>query len=199
MLGHADEGLLHFDFLHPKKTVSVAKQRLRKAPMVAAVVALFAVAGVVGLAGITKGDRERFDTLGREIEDLRKRRGDNKKFLALVEDIEAFDGRQIVWVDALYDVLSLLPSNREMVLGQVDMDQGDARMTLKTRTKRADTPTDVMRKIEEFKGEGWHFKVSMGPQTAKKRERYPFSQELRIEIVLENGYGTPASKRRSRG
>lgn len=190
VLGYSEDGALHFDFLHPKKTVSVTQERLRKAPMVAAVAALFLAAAGVALGYYTKKPREKLAWLEEKIETLRSRRSANKEFLSTIEEVRAFDEGQLVWVDELYDVISLLPENDELLVRHVDMQQedGDERgsMTLKTETKRRETATEVIRRLQEFRRPGRElprFKVTMGPQTEKKQEKYPYSQELRIEIL----------------
>ncbi len=185
-LGHARDGALHFDFLHPKKTVSAARERLKKAPMVAAVVVLFVAAAGVALGYYTKPDRQKLAWLEENIRDLRKRRADNKKFLKVVEEVRDFDAGQHIWIDVLHDVFTLLPSNEELLVNQVDMNQKDHRLKLKTRCKHKETPTEVIQTLHQFRRDGCdapRFKAGMGPQVEKKRERYPFSQDLIIKIL----------------
>ncbi len=202
LLGYADDGILHIDFLQPKRTVSAAKQRMKAAPIVAAVVVLFSAAGAVGFAGYTRSDRQSLARLEQNIGDLQKKRGENKKFLDVVDQIGDFDAKQHVWVDLLYDVFSLLPSNQEMLVNHVQVDQKGGRITLKTRSKRRETPTEVIRKLEDFRREGRdrpRFRVGMGPQTEKKREKYPFSQELRILIIDDESRDAGSSRQSPRG
>ena len=187
VLGHADDGALHFDFLHPKKEVSVAKRRLRKAPIAAAVVLLFVLAGGVGVA-LTRDDRAVLATLEKKISALQDKRRDNRKFLDLVNDIAAFDEGQQVWVDVLYEVFALLPSNQEIVVENLDMNQRDGRITLKTRTKNRETAIGLIRKLEDYRREDGGkqcFRVTMGPQAEKPGEKYPYEQNLRVAILKE--------------
>lgn len=202
VLGHAADGTLHFDFLHPKRMVSISRQRLQKAPMVAAVVLVFVAAAGVALGYYTKPDRERRARLESDIIRLKARRGANKDFLAVMKEIRAFDADQHVWIDVLYDVVALLPSNEEMLVNKVDMNQKGGRITLKTRAKRRDTATRVIQDLQEFRREGRdkpRFKVTMGPQAEKKAEKYPFAQDLRIDILDDEPTKRRSSKHRSRG
>ena len=202
VLGHADEGALHFDFLHPKRRVSATQRRLKKAPMAAAVAVLFAAAAAVTFAGVTKTDRDRLAALEENIERLEKNRKDNRKLIELVEKITEFDKSQLVWVDLLYDVFSQLPPNEEMVVNHVEMNQKDGRITLKTRTRHRDTATTVNRKLVEFRREGrdrQRFRVRVGPQTEKKREKYPFIQDFRIWVLDDEPPRKASSKGSSRG
>ncbi len=197
VLGHAQGGDTHFDFLHPKKTVSVAKQRLEKAPMLAAVVVLFIAAGGVALGYYTKPSREKLALLDRDIKAMKVDASRNKKFLKLVDEIRAFDQKQLVWVDELYDVFAMLPPNDEMLISHVDMNQKDGGIKLKTKCKRSDTPAEVIHRLAAFRRDGRdkpRFRAGEGPKTEKKREAYPFSQELRIEVLNDVG-GKKKSKK----
>lgn len=202
VLGHAHDGTLHFDFLHPKKTVSVTQQRLKKAPLAAAVVVLFVAAGSVGFAEYTKADRDRLDRLDRYVRALRVNRSANEKFLDVAERARAFDADQLVWVDVMYDVFALLPSNKEMAVRHFETNHKDGRLTLKTRAKHRETATELIRELEAFRRAGRdkpRFRVSMGPQTEKKHERYPFAQDLRIWVLDDEPDRKRASQRSARG
>ncbi|UCC29724.1 MAG: pilus assembly protein PilM [Phycisphaerales bacterium] len=202
VLGHAQDGSLHFDFLHPKRVVSATQQRLKKAPIAAAVVFLFAAAAAVGFAGYTKDDRQTLARLEQDIRTLEGRRSDNKKFLDVMEQIREFDANQHVWIDVMYDVFSLLPDNEEMLINRAEMNQKEGRITLKTRVKHRETPTEVIQALENFRREGRdkpRFKVTIGGQTEKKRERYPFSQDFRIEIRDDEPGKKRSSGKSSRG
>lgn len=185
VLGHANEGALHFDFLHPKKASAAADERLRKAPLVAAVAVLFMLATVVAVSQSTKADRNELKRIEAAIVDLKGKQRDNKKFLQLVDDIRAFDDGQQVWVDVLYDVFSVLPPHQELVITHVDLNQKDGMVKLKTKAKSRDTGNDVIVRLHAFRRQGRvlpRFNVRMGPQTEKKGEKYPFVQNLRIKI-----------------
>ena len=199
VLAQADDTTLHFDFLHPKKTESVTQQRLKRAPLVAAVVVLFVAAAAVFLHGATRHAREELAEIDQRIEELEGNVRGNKKFLKLVEEVRNFD-RQYVWVDVLYDIMTALPSNEELVVNHVTLNQKDGKVVLKTQTKRRETPSEVIRVFEEFRREGCElprFKVTSPSQSEKAREKYPYSQDLRIEI-LADGSAESGTRERSR-
>ncbi len=186
VLDFADETSLHFDFLHPKKMVSVSQERLKKAPWVAAVAVLFLVATAMGVVGLTKDDRETLASIESQIEELKTHRSDNKKFLSLMKDLEEFDTAQFIWIDEWYDVFGLLPSNQEIVINNMEMSQKDGVIKLKTKAKESDTASKLIERLEAFRREGRErprYKATMGPQSEKKGEGYPFVQELRIRIL----------------
>lgn len=191
----------HFDFLHPKRVESVAKKRLRKAPIVASVGLLFVAAAVVAVAGVTRPSREELARILSQIETLRAEESDQRKFLELVNGpggIAEFDEQQHIWVDVLHDAMSVLPSHENLVCDQIDLNQKDDRITLRTRARQRSVPLDAIRQLEDFRREGRErprFKASMGPQNEKPGEKYPFQQDLRIQI-LDDGL-TKASRDRA--
>ncbi len=185
VLGYAGEEALQFDFLHPKKLVSVVERRLKKAPLVAAVVVLFVAAAAVGLAAATKSDRRTLADLDRRISELRKAGKDNEKFLQIVKDVREFDADQQTWVDVLYDIVDHLPPQEELVINQIDFNQKDRRVVLKTRAKRRETATDVVRTLQAFVREGKtkpRFQAGMRGHVEKQGEAYPFVHDLLIDI-----------------
>jgi len=187
---HQDTGQ-HFDFLHPKRSESTAKKRLRKAPAVAAVFVLFAAAGIVAVTESTADERKALTRIEQRIVQLEGQVRENLQFRKLVEEITVFDEVQHVWVDVMRDVISALPSNQELVLDHLDLKQSDGkgdsgRVELKTRAKRAETATNAIRALEEFRREGAdkpRFKASMRTQSEKAGEKYPFAQELWVQIL----------------
>ena len=192
VLAQADETTLHFDFLHPKRTESATQQRLKKAPAVAAVIVLFVAAGPIFLHGTTKHSRAELAEMNGRIEELDGNVRANQRFLKLVEEVRGFD-RQYVWVDVLYDIMTALPSNEELVVKHVTLNQKDGKVVLKTQTKRRETPSEVIRALEEFRREGREkprFKVTMPSQSEKAREQYPYAQDLRIEILADGSAET---------
>lgn len=186
VLGQMDEMSAHFDFLHPKKLVSVAEERLKKTPLVAAVVVLFVAAGGVGLGQVTKPKRERLARIEEKIRELKIHTKENNKFLKLVDEIREFDERPLVWVDVLYDAMSTLPSHEELVLTHLEMNQKDRKIVFKTKCKTRETATELVERLNAFRRAGAdraRFRTDMGVQSVKMTERYPYSQALRIRIL----------------
>lgn len=187
VLAQADDAAQHFDFLHPKKATSVAQERLRRAPLVAAVIALFVVAGWVVLTGLTSYDRENLVKIEKQIVELEGKVRENRKFLKYVDAIKEFD-EQYVWVDVMQDIISVLPSHEEFVLHHLSVRQDGGQVVLKTQTKRREMASEVIRSLEAFRRE-WcdepRFKATMPSQSEKPKDLYPFSQELRIVLLQD--------------
>jgi len=186
VLGFDDAELERFDFLHPKRTVSQTTKRLRKAPLAAAVVLLFAAAGGVGFASITRPDRERLASVERRIAELKQNARDQEKFVKTMAQVRSFDAEQRVWVDVLMDIVTNLPSNEDLVLTHLSMDHKDGRVVLKTKSKNRDIPMEAIRRLQAFRRDGCElprFRVVMGAQTEKGDADYPSTQDLRITIL----------------
>jgi hypothetical protein len=196
VLSQADATQTHFDFMHPKRVVSAAKERLRKAPFAAAAAVLFLVAGVMAGLNATRDERAELAKLESDIAEIESQQSEYEKFLKFADTVRAFDGDQHVWVDVLYDIFSVLPGNDKIVLMDMDMNQNDGRVTLKTKAIDRDTATEVIRKLQEFRREGRdkpRFEAAMASQTNKPGENYPFWQDLRITVLDD----TPKKKRPS--
>ncbi len=193
ILSDASDDQFHFDFLHPKKTESAARKRLKKAPMIAAVAVLFIVASVMGVVKFTASDRARLASLNEQITELKGQRSANKKFLKLHGVLDDFDESQRVWVDVLVDVVSVFPTNEEMIFDRIDLKQikvgaktGEhAQIVFRTRCKKRSTPTELIKSLHAFVPEqgDWRLRASMGSQSPNLKESYPFAQDIRIEIV----------------
>ncbi len=196
VLDQGDESALHFDFLHPKKMVSTAQARMKKAPVVAAVVVLFCAATVLGAWQYTKSDRATLAVIEGQIADLKGSQSKDNKFLELMEDLREFDQEQHIWIDEWYDVFSLLPSNEELVVNSLDMSQKDGRIKLKTKAKNRDLASKLIENLHSFRRDGRdrpRFKVTIGSQSEKRGAAYPFVQEFFINIQND------ASDRESKG
>jgi len=202
VVGHSYDRTLHFDFLNPKRMVSQAQERLKKAPLVAAVAVLFLAAGGIAFAKFTAADRKTLARIESSIAELEVKQSNNKKFLEVMDKVREFDADQQIWVDVLYDLINVLPTNEELVITHMEMNQSESRLVLKTKAKTRDTATAAVRRLEEFRREGKdrpRFKASIGPQTEKKGERYAYVQDLRIAILRDDAVKKGSTKRKSAG
>jgi len=180
--------------------VSQAQERLKKAPLVAAVAVLFLAAGGIAFAKFTAADRKTLARIESSIAELEVKQSNNKKFLEVMDKLREFDADQQIWVDVLYDLINVLPTNEELVITHLEMNQSESRLVLKTKAKTRDTATTAVRRLEEFRREEKdrpRFKASIGPQTEKKGERYAYVQDLRIAILRDDAVKTGSTKRKS--
>lgn len=199
VLSHASGETLHFDFLHPKKTESQVRRRLRMAPAAAAVLVLFVSAVGIVIARTTKPDRDYLARIESDIKELESKKTEYKKFQEVMEQIRAFDGKQLVWVDVLYDVMQPMPTNEEWLITGIDMNQKEHRVVLKTKSKSRDTALKVVKDLEAFRRSDKkkpRFDAQAGPQSEKRGEKYPFQQDLRITVLDDEA---PAKKSGGKG
>ncbi len=197
VLSHSDGGSLHFDFQHPKRVESRTQKRLRKAPLAAAVAILFVAAGGIVVARSTKPDRDALARIEAEIDALEEKESDYRKFLGVVKVVRDFDADQLIWVDVLYDAFSCMPTNEEWLLTNLDLNQKERRITLKTKARNRETALDVAKRLEAFRREGRdkpRFDARVGSQSEKKGEKYPFQQDLRITVLVDEPTGKGPSR-----
>jgi hypothetical protein len=186
VLSHASGSSLHFDFLHPKRTESQVRRRLRMAPIAAAIGLLFVSAGAIVVARTTKPDRDALARIEAQIGEIESQRDEYKKFQEVAAEIREFDAGQVVWVDALHDVLKQMPTNEEWLITGIEMNQEERRIVMKTRSKNRETPLTVVRALEDFRRDGRkgpRFDAHAGQQSEKPGEKYPFQQDLRITVL----------------
>lgn len=186
VLSQADPNADHFNFLDPKRVISQTKERLRKAPIAAAVAILFVSAAGIAFASYTRPKRNLLARINEEIKGIEEQKADYEKFLTFVDVVRRFDAEQHVWVDVVYEVMAALPQNDELVLTHLDMDQKEGRVTLKTKAVERDTATKVVNSLREYRREGRgkpRFEASAGPQTERKGESYPFTQDFKITVL----------------
>ncbi len=187
VLGHADTGLLHFDFLHPKRRISETRKHLRTVPKVAAVFLLFLATVVVGFSEYTRASRQDVARIEKDIEELEGRADKNERFLKFVTTIREFD-EQLVWVDVLHEIIPLLPSTEELVVEEIKMNQQKRNVTIKTKAKSRETASQVIRRLNEFVPQGrdaprFHAWMGVQKESKGKGEEYTYQQSLSIEII----------------
>lgn len=198
VLGQVSAEQPHIDFLHPKEAVSQARKHLRSAPLVAAVVALFLVAGTVVGYDLKKDDWARLVEIEEQIAELEAHKRDYKKFVKFVDEIRDFEEKQRIWVDVLHDVLDNIPDTKELVISEISMThRGDGRIVFKTRATELGTARAAKTRLEAFRRGGRkkpRFRVEIGNQSqagGRSGSKYEYTQDLRI-LVLDDA---PASKK----
>ena len=190
VLGHAENDLLHFDFLHPKRVVTRTEKRLKRAPMIAAVVVLFVTALVMGGMRLTAQDRATLKALKEEAKLLDEAESENRKFRKrFMEPVYEFED-QLVWVDVLDDISKALPTHQELVIESIEMDQDKRTVKIRTLAKQSDTALNAEEALEKYKREGStlpRFSVRLGTQSENTGDLYPFKQEFRITVLNDEG------------
>ncbi len=184
---HAGDSKFDFDFLHPKRTVTAAERRLKKAPVfaIAALVVVSVLAGVYWKVIMPKN--RALDELHAQIDDYEERISDLEKIREKrISIADSFDKDQVVWLDELNRLVELLPTNEQMLLKLIDMDRKDAEISIRLEAKNRQTVLDSVTKIDGFRMRGddeSYFNALAGRMTESSgKDQYPTSGLINVVI-----------------
>ena len=184
-LGHAGEGHLHFDFMHPKKAVPQSRRRLKKAPLVAAVALLFIVAGVVAYARTVAPKKSQIARLKDRIREAKATLKEYRKFGEMIDKVEEFEREQIIWIDELADFLSVMPESDQILLGQIDLSQKDRQIKLKMDCQDRAIADETVARLDEFRlpedGQP-RFDAALGTTTDQRGE-YSVRASMNVRLI----------------
>ncbi len=197
VLGHAGEDRLHFDFLNPKKRNEAGRRKLRRAPLAAAVVVVFVLAGG---AWYSQGPAKKFAERDRLIERIREVKAemkDNRKFIDMVAEAKRFEDDQVVWVDELKRLVELLPDSEKVVLSSLDMFQAGKRLELGVRASDGDQASRLVQSFGAYRaGESDRpYYAATREAQSMSRGDYPHEGKVKVEIV-EGGTASVKKGRR---
>lgn len=185
-LSYAGDPTRVFDFLSPKKSVSRAQRQIKKAPMAAAAALVFLAAGVAFYVKAVKPEYEARDLLRAEIEELEEDLDRQAEFKNLVEVMQEYEEQQIVWLDELRDVVTVLPVQKQFALTSLNFSQKEHRIKAPFRATGAAVGSDTVDALEGFRPSGsdqQQFTASLGMSSVKPKEDYKHSGSLEISIV----------------
>jgi type IV pilus assembly protein PilM len=188
-----------FDFLNPKQVVSASRERLRKVPLVAAVVVLFVGAGFVLYQGMNSQGRQRLETVEKEIKRIDDMIQEHRDLMRINKQLESFEQNQHVWVDVMYDLVAALPNHQTLVWDQIVLSEKDRRVELKTRGKERNTASQAVERLNAYQhadGSGPRFEASWGSQSEKPGEDYPYTQDLVIKLLDPKPSGNTKESRK---
>jgi type IV pilus assembly protein PilM len=184
--GHAEPGRLHFDFLHPKKTVTVAARRLRKAPAVAVAIVLFVVAGI-GFYATSIAPKKK--ALAEKRAEVRKLEESVRAFEQyeerVIKPMVQFDSDQVVWINELARLQELLPDNQDAVISSLSMYQSDRRINIPLDCKRSEVALEVRSRMDAFRlpgSERQYYKATVKTLMEKNRA-YPHSATIDVQVL----------------
>ncbi len=177
---------LNFNFLDPKKTVSRAKRRIKRAPFVGAAAALLIAAGVLSYFQWVKPQYESRERLSAEIAAIQDELKNHREFIKVVKAVQDYEREQIVWLDELRDLVSVLPDQKQMVLTGLDMSQKEKRIKMPFKAKGPTVGKETLDALQAFRlphVERQQFKALPGPTRVKAKQLYPHTGSLDITIV----------------
>jgi type IV pilus assembly protein PilM len=191
--GHGAEDRLHFDFMHPKKAVPASRRRLKKVPLVAAVLVVFAAAVVIAYQRGVGPEKQEVAALEEQIADLRAelREYEKLKFGDLINQVREFEEGQIIWLDALVDFLSAFPDREQIVISHIDLSQSDETIKLKMECKDRAIADEAVILLQAFKRPGEEesrFDARLGTTTDQQdQDDYTVQASMDVQLVNRGG------------
>ncbi len=114
-IGHAEEGRLDFDFLHPKKPMDAAAKRQQYLPRVSAAVAAVAVlAAGIYYFGVYRTSRETERIRG-QIKEVTLKLDKLEPATVIVHLVDELDQHQMIWPDELKHVARVFPGDKTLL------------------------------------------------------------------------------------
>ncbi|MCH7700429.1 MAG: pilus assembly protein PilM [Planctomycetes bacterium] len=198
VLGRVTEGGQYFDFQHPKKPVSEAAVRLKRAPVMAVAVLLFAAAGVIGWVKMIKPEWDHLRATEQRAEDMRGKLKDVGDFEKMMRAVTSFEGSHIVWLDDLKELLGVLPDHKQVVVEQVVMGAQDARIDLGIRFKERELPETIRAAVEALRtaDDRPRFDIDFRGQDESGKAPYKHTTDLKVEIVAKKKAATKGKTKR---
>ncbi len=199
-LSQAQSTELRFNFIAPKRAVSRAERRVKKAPMAVATAVIFVAACGVFYFQHLKPQYEERDRLRDELAATEKTLKVHKEFVTLVGAIQQYEKNRIVWVDELHELISALPEQKQIVLAGIDMSQKNHTIKLPFRGKNISTGGETATRLRDFRlpdSDQAQFEVTLGDASVKDGQKYPHNGRLQVNIV-DRKWPQDAKKKRRR-
>lgn len=186
VLAQAEPSQSKFDFLHPKRAVTLAERQIKRAPVAAAAAVLFIAAGFVFYLNYVKPQYQTRDELRSQIREVKRTLAEHEDFEDMVSALQDYESQQIVWVDKLYDVVWALPDNQEIVLKSLDMRQKDHIIKFPYRASNSNVGSGLMITYEAFRVDEQDrqpFKPTLNATSQKPGDKYAYHGSVDIKIV----------------
>ena len=202
-LGHARSGVLHFDFLNPKRPVDREAIEKRQTPVAVACVAVLVVAGLVGARQRVAGTRAEADAAMETATKAKAEAKKAKKFNALVKQAEQWEKESVVWLDVLREFGAVFPDRDNIYLTSLTaMDHArGANLKMRSKAHRDEDVVELMEGLTRHSGD-WKFEpkasqvVLKAPGHSKKRKKdhYPTSSSITVQLTGKTRPPRPKSK-----
>lgn len=185
----------YFDFLHPKKEVTIQQKRLRKVPLVATTVVLAAVAMVVGYTRIVTPKHQRIAALQREIDALERQKKLVDELDERFEDLKEWQDDGVVWTDELARLVEVFPDTKDVYTSEI---RGTSKneMRIETNARESDGSNKLLNSLAEVKVDGEEHFVVRPSKTMRTNDKYAFKSEVVATPVDQVEKETPKRRRR---
>ncbi|UCG15111.1 MAG: pilus assembly protein PilM [Phycisphaerales bacterium] len=185
VLGRVAAGEARLDFMHPKRVVTATEQQLKKLPLVGAAAAVVLIGLGVAYWTLVVPQQRILDQYDEQIAAAQENRRDMENLRKLIKNVEQTEADQIVWLDELYDALSCLPGDDQLVLRSIEMRQKDRYIGLAARADSRETLTDAVDDLQVFRVPGvkrQHFQARLRT-TRTVADRYPADGKIDVTVV----------------
>lgn len=182
--GHGQAAVNHFDFLHPKEPVNVTREKLRRVPVLAALVSLAVLAAAAG-AYLKVNDRAKtLAQYAKTVEDEEKISEERQAFMAVVEAAERWRQESILWLDQLRAVGEALRDNKNAYVRELSTTE-KGEIILKLVGKNADAFARLGDDLADLKTPGGkpRFVVVPGTRSPSSDSEYPVQTEIRLLVA----------------
>ncbi len=186
VLAQTQDSSLRFNFLDPKRPISVAERRVKSAPLAAAVVALFLIAGGVVYVQMIKPQHDRRAELEVAISEVEDELDSQKDFIELVKTLRDYEAHRIVWIDTLYDLAGTLPDQQKFVLSRIGLSQKSRSIKLPFRAREMNVGHGAARALEAFHPADRKepvFAAKLGGTSTKERDDYSYIGTLTVNVA----------------
>jgi len=182
--GQAQAGFGHFDFLHPKEPVDLTREKLRRVPVLAALVAVLVLSLVGGASLKVRNKGRELAAKDVELKAEQKKLDEMKSFFKVVDAVDAWRQRSITWLDEVRAVVEALPENKDAYLNELNTsDKGE--IILKLVAKNDDVLSKLRDRLKEIKTAKGKPRFVVDPQSkwASNNPEYPVQTEIRLQIA----------------
>lgn len=159
-MSHAKRGLTHFDFQHPKKTVTKSQRQLKKAPIAAAVAILFLATGMASYWNTVVPKQKAAKDLANHASLQKKKFDALTKFNERVLAVQTWQDDEQYWTDVLMKLTKAFPPENEAYITHLNFGtslkgRSNERSQTLSITLRMASDTTVNRFAEKLKDMGF--------------------------------------------
>ncbi len=181
--GQVRTGTAHFDFLNPKKPVDVRREKLRRVPVVATLVALlFLSAGVA--VGMRIHERSvKIRDLNAKLAAATKELDEIRDFTAKVTLADEWRKKRIVWLDEFRILSEAMPITKGAYLSELRTTE-DGTIVLRVMATSGKVLDEFCESLHNLKTEkdARRYVITPGARTPAKDPKYQLQTDIRIQI-----------------
>ncbi len=172
-----------FDFLNPKEPEAVERERKRQRPMLVATVALFVVAGGVLAYQPFKGRKAEINRIKAVIREVNSDQKARKELFDRMDDVRAWQAKNIVWIDKFKRLAEAFPSNQEGYITRLECNEKGT-LSLDMVTKQETVAAGIVLNVAELKDAKGRplYQAKVGNKEDSRLPDYPVKDKVIIEL-----------------